>query len=405
MGNSKKMLHIKIVLDTNVIFNGSSSDLLTKEIAELIDKYSNPTDIKITWHLPEIVISERRFQMRKKGLELLPALQKLEKLLGHNLAISKEIIESRIDEAISKNLIKHRIETETLDIEKVKWNEIIQSACYRLPPFEDGNKEKGFRDALILETVMQLISNSPSSSSICRIFLITNDALLTEAFNQRSVSKTNVRVLNSIDNLESMINIFDSQIKEELINSISNQAEELFFRQGNKTTLYYKENVGEIISTKFSNELASMPPNADKRENDQWWINKPGFVKKERQKIFWKTTITVDSRAINLKYPLGPRLQNFGTGSLGSYVGGISGITGISDLGSIGGIYGNFPQRSSGSLSAGTMDTSESFQPTEEIVSTGKSKFEIIWSVTVTTKKILKSPKIESINFVETIWQ
>jgi predicted nucleic acid-binding protein len=403
MSTSKKILHLKVVLDTNVIFNGSSSDLLTKEIMELIEKYSNPADIKISWHLPEIVINERRFQMRKRGAELLPSLEKLERLLGHNLGITKEIIDARIDEAISKNVTKYQLETENLVIEKVEWGEIINCASFRLPPFEDSSKEKGFRDSLILETVMQLIAKSPSSASICRVILITNDNLLTEAFNLRTVGKTNVRVLSSIDDLESLINILDSQIKEQLINSISKQADELFFIQGNKDTLYYKENISETLSVKFANEITAIPANADKRENGQWWVSKPGFVKKEKQKIFWKTTITIDSKAINIKYSYNPSFQNLGTGLLGSISGitGSSGISGIKDFGS-GGVYG-LPQRPSGSISTIRVEP-ETIQSSEEVISTGKSKFEIIWFVTLTTKKILKTPKIESINFIETIW-
>jgi hypothetical protein len=383
---SKKVLNLKIIFDTNIIFNGSSSsDLLTNEIIELIDKYSNPVDIKISWHTPEIVLDERRFQMRKRGLELLPSLNKIEKLLGHNLGITKDILEARIDEAISKSVTKYKLEIEKILHDKIDWKEIIRCSSFRLPPFEDSNKEKGFRDALILETVMQIIETSPKSASICKIFFITNDKLLSEAFNSKIKEKTNVRLLSSIEELESLINILDSQIKEELINAISEKAEKLFFLKKDENTLYYKEKIWENIVEKYPKEIFELPPNADKRENSQIWISKPGFVKKEKQKFFWKTPITIDIKAISTKYAYNPVLPS---SALGGLVGGIS----------------NIFQPSSASLYGINRSPEEAIQTSQEVISTGKSKFEIIWSVTLTQTKILKTPKIESINFIETIW-
>jgi hypothetical protein len=75
----------------------------------------------------------------------------------------------------------------------------------------------------------------------------------------------------------------------------------------------------------------------------------------------------------------------------------------ISDSSSIGNVYGSLPNFS-GSLATNKLESPESLQSSEEVISTGKSKFEIVWSVTLTTTKVLKTPKIESINFIETVW-
>jgi hypothetical protein len=39
---------------------------------------------------------------------------------------------------------------------KVDWNRLIENAVTRRAPFEEGEKEKGFRDALIYECLLQL---------------------------------------------------------------------------------------------------------------------------------------------------------------------------------------------------------------------------------------------------------
>lgn len=392
MVTEKKMLHLKIIFDTNVIYNSSSSDLLRKEITELLEKYSNPTDIKISWHLPEIVVDERRFQMRKRGSELLFSVEKLERLLGHNLNITKEILCSRIDDAINRIIGEHKIDVEKLIVEKINWNEIIKNAAFRLPPFEDSDKEKGFRDAMVLETVLQVIDKSPVSSKICRIIFITNDKLLSDAYNAKIISRSNASLVSAVDELESSINILDSEVKEDLINSIAQLAQEFFFLPNNQNTLYYKEKIGESLNQKFANELMALPLNATKRDNLTWWIAKPGFVKKEKQRIYWKTSITVDAKAANLVYASPSNLLSGLTG-LSKGIGLQSGLLG-SRLSS--NLLSNMPQKSIYGIESG--------QPTEETIATGKSKFEVIWSVTLTTNKVFKNPKVESIQFVETTW-
>ena len=406
MPSTKKILQLKVFFDTNVIYNSSSSELLTKETSELIERYSTPTDIKISWHLPEIVMDERRFQMRKKGFELLLPIRKLEKLLGHNLMIDEQIICDRVNDAIDKNVIRHNIEIEKLAIEKVQWQEIINKASFRLPPFEDGDKEKGFRDALVLETVLQVIEKSPVSAKSCRIVFITNDKLLSNAFVSKTVSRKNVNLLPSISDLESLINVLDSQIKEDLVNEISQHAKELFFLPAVENTLYYKEKIGDIINQKFGEKLSEYPQSANRRENVQWWIGNPGFVKKIKQRVYWKTPITIDSKAIRLTYqPTSNLFENRPVGSSPNTIG--SGLIGGShNLGMSASLFASgftpnlFPNNDPTQSIYGI----GSILPTEETIATGKSKIEIIWSVTLTTKKIFKNPKVEAIDFIETIW-
>ena len=215
-----KKLKLKVIFDTNVVYTGSASDLLRNEIVELINNHKSLSDIEIDWLIPETVIKERIFQMNKRGNELLPAIQKLEKLLGHNLNITKEIIQERILETVRKQLISHEIKTVKIDTNKVDWENIINNSLNRLIPFEDNEKEKGFRDALILECLKQTIASSPITKSICRIIFITNDNILNKAAAQIGSQSTNVNVFPNIDEFVSLINILDSEITEDLINKI-----------------------------------------------------------------------------------------------------------------------------------------------------------------------------------------
>lgn len=375
------MLELKIVFDTNVIYTGSSSDLFKKEIKELLEKNSSKTDIKLSWNFPEIVINERRFQMRKKGFELLPSIMKLERILGHNLNITEQIIISRINETISKQIEQNGINILEVDTTRVNWGNIIFKACNRVPPFEDSEKEKGFRDSLILETVLQLIESSPTAKSICRIIFITNDKLLQDAFVNNTKEIANVKLLTSLDELESLLNVLSSETTEELINLIIEKAADLFFRSdksNREDTIYVKENIHKKIMEKFSDQLNNFPTEANKRENNTWWISKPVFLKKINQRIHFKTVITIDAMAyMGDKFSIYPYLEKMNK---------------LTDP------FGMIRTKWGSELEI------ETKQSPDILIANGKTNFEVIWSITVAVNKTLKNPKIEEINFIKTIW-
>ena len=104
MAKRKKKPELKVVFDTNVIYSGSASFLINKELTELIKNNLSHHDLDISWFLPETVIKEREFQMIKKGLEFLQPIAKLETLLGHNLNITEEIISDRVKSNIIKQI-------------------------------------------------------------------------------------------------------------------------------------------------------------------------------------------------------------------------------------------------------------------------------------------------------------
>jgi predicted nucleic acid-binding protein len=82
----KKTIQIlHVVFDTNSLFTQVASDLVKNEIKKLILNHKNYPDLKIKWYLPELVVGERKYQMKNKAIDLLPNLHKLEKLMGIHL--------------------------------------------------------------------------------------------------------------------------------------------------------------------------------------------------------------------------------------------------------------------------------------------------------------------------------
>jgi len=411
----KKKLKLKVIFDTNVVYTGSASDLLRNEIVELINKHKTLNDIEIEWYIPDTVVKERIFQMNKKGNELLPSIQKLEKLLGHNLNITKEIIEERILGVVKKQLVSLGIETIKIDVTKVDWELIINNSLNRQIPFEDNEKEKGFRDALILECLKKVISDSPKTKSICRIAFITNDNILNRAATEIGSSSLNVNVFQSVVEFVSLINILDSEITEDLINKIIEDSNRLFFEENDDTTLYYTQQIRKHILENFSKELNAKQDGSNIRENGTWWISKPGFEEKNKQQVIWKTIISVDFIEYKISW------SELSSGARDNYysLSGQNMSLGMLPATAPGNVYSspmmgigldNTRMRMGIGIGIGsTMSPSvirrnpsrEQMSQVKEKIGEGQTRFEVTWTVTLSTDNKLKNPKITSIEYLD----
>jgi PIN domain len=415
-----KLPELKVVLDSNAIYNSSESYLLSHEVHDLICESARHADLIITWYLPETVRHERRYQMQRRGRDLVPPIQKLERLLGHNLNITEEIISQRIQEGIDRQIAELKIQILPVDSSKVDWDRIMLDAVYRRPPFASGEKEKGFRDALICEAFAQLVSLSPTTPKVCRIALVTEDGLLAEAVRAQTDGCANVRILPTIEELKGLINTLVSEVSEEFVADIKAKASSYFFEPGQKDSLYYRENIWQRIAEKFSTELLSLPEGADERELEKTLIRPPGFVRKEQQRVFWVSQITVQVKAYK-RDQVDPLTALIGGGSTvkpGVMSSWASAPIDVSKLPNLSRILGKpasdlWPalspiQSEARDPNAGILGSPGSWStpPPKRLFKSGQIIFEITWSVSVSTKKrSFSKATIESVEYIETAWE
>jgi hypothetical protein len=370
---------VRVLLDTSVLFTKAAHDLVNAETVQLIRENAIHPDLKVLWYFPETVIEERAFQMRKAGASLLPSLEKVERLLGHNLGINQKTLDERVKSAIESQLSNLGIQTVRLDVAKVEWQKIIDASVRRYPPFEDGDKEKGFRDALIGEAFIQLATQSPRTPSKCRVVLVTGDSLLADFVRPRLSGYSNIQILGSLDELKGLFSTLASQVDESFVDEIQEKAATLFFSEAtSKDSIYYKENIADLIRQSYSEELSKTPVGADVRESDGILIGSPRFVNKVGQRMHWITRIRFKSKAycwVDVQPTPPPPAQ----------------------LGLRAGLINTPPQGGLGLLS--TLLTRE-----KELTHTGSSVFEVRWSLTVDNKRKLSRATIEGIDFVGTTW-
>ena len=279
------------MFDTNVLFTQVASDLVRHDVKRIIEENSNHPDLVIEWHLPEVVIGERKYQMLGKANELLPNMQKLERLLGHKFGVGEDTLELHVDKAINSSIEECGFQIATIDTNEIDWNNLISRSVRRDPPFEANEKEKGFRDSIIAHSFLHLHNNSPATPNVCRLALISEDQRLKEYVSELTIDSKNIRMLSSLDELESLINTLVSTIPEEFAAELAEKAGKLFFEKENNKSFYYKESIGEKIREQYSKELSDTIIPGHSRNGGTWWISNPIFIKKERQRIYWTTTL------------------------------------------------------------------------------------------------------------------
>ena len=106
---------LKVLFDTSILFTQIAYDLTRPGVRQLIEENSSHPDLALSWYLPRVVVDERQYQMQQRALALLPNLEKLERLLGHKLNITPDILATRVEAAINDQIEKMSITVLDLD--------------------------------------------------------------------------------------------------------------------------------------------------------------------------------------------------------------------------------------------------------------------------------------------------
>ena len=78
--------------------------------------------------------------MLENGIELLPSIGKIEKVLGHNLNITQQTIRERRPTLIDEQIRDSGVEIILFEPSTIDWHRVAKDAAARNPPFEKGEK-------------------------------------------------------------------------------------------------------------------------------------------------------------------------------------------------------------------------------------------------------------------------
>jgi hypothetical protein len=273
----RRIATLEVLFDTSALHTKDSHNLVSAVVRAAIEAHSNHRDLVVHWYLPEIVVLERTFQMQTRASDHQDHVEKLEKLLRRKLGSNRSTLQKRVDDVVKRQLTKLKLKILKLDASKVDWPRLWTKAAYRQAPFDANKQEKGFRDALIIETFSQLMDASSESAS--RIAFVCHDPLARQAAAGRVGHNQNVKIVETVEDLVGHIAQLASKLSEEFVSGLLPRAIELF------STLRAKAK--SEIEEKFQQVLRQPRTVHVKR----FHISKTVFDKKQRGRVHWITYI------------------------------------------------------------------------------------------------------------------
>ncbi len=306
-----------LVPDTNVLWHRDKSELI---VSADFTKFweSNAAKYEIELILPAIVRGELLFQHTSAALT---ALDRANTQFETMSSIGAKPYRHRVTQARIKKDVESKIDGWTkrlggrvaeVPVKKVDWDGVIDAAIWRRAPFlEDKDREKGFRDALILEIVCDLARRHSRTP----IAFVTSDRLLRTAALGRLEVSSHVSCYDSLDEFSSDLRLLDEKLTTQFVSAIRKRARQKFYTPSNESCLFYSADVVSRIRSEFPSEftippsgamgalsLSSLAIGAGTTISQEWapineerrWIWHPTFVRIEGENHFiWSSRVTV----------------------------------------------------------------------------------------------------------------
>ncbi|UCH08250.1 MAG: DUF4935 domain-containing protein, partial [Deltaproteobacteria bacterium] len=187
-----------VIPDTNILWYEDKRKVVNPEFETFWSSHSSNYILELV--ITEAVKGELLFQQSSSAIR---SMKKATDCMDKISKITGKEYRHKITEAKIKNQVEARFDNwlkgkdgrvEPTPADAIDWERLIQDSIWRNPPFEFDPKkekvEKGFRDALILETVVALCKKERRKHTIA---FICDDALL------RDETKKGTLVLKQLD--------------------------------------------------------------------------------------------------------------------------------------------------------------------------------------------------------------
>ncbi|MBL7083429.1 MAG: DUF4935 domain-containing protein [Candidatus Aminicenantes bacterium] len=276
------MLKVNVVFDSSGLRTNTDAIVCSK-FESFLKEFSDKCNLKI--YIPEVVRGELCYQKFSIADEKLDKVKKSLSRIGEIVEQKREIpykteelrllVEKRFDKwAKKKNIIFLKT-----PYSKISLKELQEKSIWRVPPFDDIRKklehckkcraEKGFRDALILYSVLELVKKTTRN----KVYFICGDKLLLEAVDKYKKNKRLV-TYKAIKELSSRLRLSLKKDNDKWINDISEKAREVFLYR-----VWQECKIEEKIEEEHSWHFR-IPSTSEFRYLSSWTegIKVPGFM-------------------------------------------------------------------------------------------------------------------------------
>jgi hypothetical protein len=311
----------RVVVDTNILWYKEKSEVVNPTFDQFWDEHVATFDMELV--LPEVVRGELLFQQTSSALKVLgranDSFKELTSIGGspYTHRVSEARVLRDVEQRLDRWIKRRKAKVQPVPVTEINWPVLITAAIWRKEPFTADPKnpevEKGFRDALILETVMAIARNAGSSHNTA---FLCNDFLLRTAAERGMRTHAGCSCYESIGDFASYLRLTQEKLTEAFVKAIRSRARKKFYSPDDPNCLYYAESLVARIKNDFAAEfdklgsdqrllstgilsnslfgITSQPPNPwAPAGTQQIWLHSSRFERLEGQRVYhWKAGIS-----------------------------------------------------------------------------------------------------------------
>jgi len=248
-----------VLVDTSVLWHEDKSHPANPAFDELWVNTKGSLDANLV--VPEVVYQEILFQQTTSAVKLLgkatEAFHGISSIarrpFGHRVTAAR--IKLQIRNKLDKWVADKKAYVRPVPCATIDWPRFVERALWREPPFTFDPKdrtEKGFRDALILET---LVEYCRAERGDVVIVFICGDNLLRTAAEKALKDDRRCLFYESADDFASYVKLTKERLTQRFIKLILPRATRKFYRQADQTCLYVKEGLRDKLNAERTHYL------------------------------------------------------------------------------------------------------------------------------------------------------
>ncbi|MDD3002481.1 MAG: PIN domain-containing protein [Candidatus Shapirobacteria bacterium] len=297
---------IDVFFDSNVLFGSPISE----EVNDIIDNKDLSTKLKLNLNISEVVFWECQRHFTNTVNEALNSYNRSGKIL--NKFLNQKNKENKIEDKKIKSVFvdifkKKKVKIIKVPHRKINYRDLAKNAAFYEFPFKE--KEKGFRDALIVETTFHHAKNNSENRTV----LISNDKNVIGFTNAKINQCKNLSIYSSIPEFISQTKLYLEELDNDFIVNVSKKSNREFY-----SSIYLKEDLENSLQEKyydiFKNPdlnktdygfLTALSPYMDNNTVKNWSPEDKGYFsisnsefinKNDLNQYTWKTIIVFKRR-------------------------------------------------------------------------------------------------------------
>jgi hypothetical protein len=253
--------HVALV-DTNILWCKDKGPAVNPEFDESWDELRK--DFPLELAVPSVVRGELLFQQTTSCHKLVDKLSEDTKEIAgitaypHKPRVTKASVATQVSTKLDRWLKQKSATLVPTPIASIDWQKMCEAAVWRLPPFTFDPKtpetEKGFRDALIFETVVDFANRRTTAVDIA---FICNDFLLRTTVSKALLGNKRFKAFEDLGEFGSYLKLLREQLNSAFIARIVRRAMLKFFEKNNPECLWARESLSQKLC---SQKQVSEPP-------------------------------------------------------------------------------------------------------------------------------------------------